>query len=176
MSVRKLKGGVMLGYFDFIRHQWGDDGVDDCVKATGVNPKELKEESYYPREMSEAVLKWISGTKGMDYIKKVGNHTVKNLGPLAYLVRFVSMNSLLQKAKVNYEETFQFGEVSVLNDGFGKRATVIMKDCNITEESCIAWVGAFEGFMELTRSKGTVKQNKRQIDGADYDEYLLDWE
>jgi len=153
MNDKLLKGGVLLGYFNFIRHQWGDDGVDECIKVTGVNPRQLKEEAYYPWEMNKAILEWISGSKGME-----------------------CMNRFLQKAKANYEDTFKYGEVSVLNDGFGKRATVIMKNCNVIEESGNAWLGAFEGMMELTRSKGTVKHIKRQVDGADYDEFLLDWE
>ena len=176
MSVRKLKGGVILGYLDFIRRQWGDGGIKDCIEATGVNPGELKEEKLYPLEMDQRILKWISGTKGMEYIQKGGNHTVKNLGPLSYLVKFVNLKYLLKKAKQNYEDTFNYGLVSVLADDYAKRATVIMKDCNLIEESGIAWVGAFEGMMELTRTKGTVKLNKRQIDGDEYDEYLLDWE
>jgi hypothetical protein len=176
MSERLLKGGVLLGYYNFIRHQWGDDGVDACIQETGVDPRQLKEEALYPRGMNTAILQWISGTKGIDYIKKAGNHTIKNLGLLSYLVHFGSMNRFLQKAKANYQETFLYGEVSILNDGFAKRATVIMKDCNSIEEASNAWIGAFEGMMELTRSKGTVKQVKRQVDGADYDEFLLDWE
>jgi hypothetical protein len=99
MSERKLKGDVMLGYFDFIRHQWGEDGLDDCIKATGIHPKMLKEEKFYPVVADERILKWISGTKGMDYLQKAGNHTVKNLGALAYLVRFVNIKYLLRKAK-----------------------------------------------------------------------------
>ncbi len=165
----------MLGYFDFIRHQWGEDGLEDCIKTTGISPNMLKEEKYYPVVIDERILKWISGTRGIEYLRKTGNHTVKNLGVLSHLVRFVNIKHLLRNAKQNYEEAFDFGELSVLVDELGKHATVIMKDCNTTEEACHAWLGAFEGMMELTRTKGTVKQNKRQIDGEDYDEYILDW-
>jgi tRNA/tmRNA/rRNA uracil-C5-methylase (TrmA/RlmC/RlmD family) len=66
--------------------------------------------------------------------------------------------------------------LSVLFDEHGKHAIVIMKDCNVIEESCQAWLGAMEGMMELSRTNGTVKQNKRQIDGDEYDEFILDWE
>jgi hypothetical protein len=175
MSERKLKGGVIIGYFDFIKRQWGEDGMRECIELTGVNPKKIKEETFYPADIDEVILKWISENKGMDFVRKAGNHTVKNLGALAYLVRFVNLESLLRRAKQNYEDAFDYGEVSVLCDEFNKRATVIMKDCNIIEESCLAWQGAFEGIMELTRTKGTVKQNKKQIGGNQYDEYLLDW-
>jgi hypothetical protein len=175
MSERKLKGGVMLGYYDFIRHQWGEDGVVECLRATGVDPDRLEAEKMYSTEINERLLKWLSGTKGIGYVRKAGNHTVKNLGSLSYLVRFVNIRHFLIKAKENYDDAFQFGEVSVLLDNRGKHASVIMKDCNTLKESCMAWLGAFEGMMEITRTKGTVKQNKVQCKGDEYDEYILDW-
>jgi hypothetical protein len=176
MSIqRKVKGGVIRGYFDFVRHQWGSDGVRECGKVIGFDLQTIKEDSFYPAEIDEEILKWISGTKGSQFVQKAGNHTVKNLGVLSYMVKFVNIKHLLKKAKDNYQDTFNYGEVSILADELGKRAVVIMKDCNIIEESCDAWLGAFEGMMELTRTKGSVKQNKRQINGDDYDEYIIDW-
>lgn len=175
MVGRKLKGGVILGYYDFIKHQWGQEGVEECVKVTGIDPKRIDAEKFYLSDFDETVLKWMSSTKGMDNVKKAGNHTVKNLGVLSYLVRYVSIQNLLRKAKENYEDTFEYGEISVLMDKFGKRASVIMKNANVIEESCVAWQGAFEGMMEVTRTKGSVKQNKYQFKGDDYDEFIIDW-
>lgn len=174
MDERKLKGGVIQGYYDFIKHQWGESGILDCIDRTGVDPKKLSAEKFYDYEMSERVLKWISD-KGMEYVQKAGNHTVKNLGVLSYLVRFVNIKNLLRRAKENYKDTFAYGEVSVLLNEHGKRATVIMKNTSTIEESCVAWLGAFEGMMEITRTKGNVKQNKWQLKGDDYDEFILDW-
>ena len=175
MSEQRLKGGVILGYFNFIKLQWGQEGVDECINDLGLNLDTIKEESFYPLEMDEDILRWISQNKGMEFVRKAGNHTVKNLGNLAYLVRYVNIKHLLKKAKDNYMDTFDYGEVSILSDDFGKRAVVIMKDSNRIEESCLAWEGAFEGMLEVTRTKGTVRQSKRQIDGDLYDEYILDW-
>ena len=175
MSERRLKGGVLLGYLDFIKRQWGQEGVDECINAINIDIKTLKPEKLHPGEMDEEVLKWISKNKGEEFVKKAGNHTVKNLGSLSYLVKFVNIKHLLKKAKENYEDTFDYGEISVLCDEYGKRAVVIMKDSNIIEESCIAWEGALEGMMEVTRTKGTVKMTKCQMKGDVYDEFILDW-
>lgn len=175
MTERRLKGGVLLGYFDFIRRQWGQEGLDECLGDLKIDTNSIKAESMYPVEMDWIILKWIADHKGMDYVKKTGHHTVKNLGSLAYLVRFVNIKHLLKQAKHNYQDTFDFGEVSVLCDEYGKRAVVIMKDSNYTEETCVAWEGAFEGMMEVTRTKGTVKRNKTQVRGDPYDEFILDW-
>ena len=176
MNERRLKGGVILGYLDFIKRQWGQEGVDECINLINIDIKTLKPETFHSGEMDEEVLKWISKNKGEEFVKKAGNHTVKNLGSLSYLVKFVNIKHLLKKAKENYEDTFDYGEISVLCDDYGKRAVVIMKDSNVIEESCIAWEGALEGMMEVTRTKGTVKRTKCQMKGDVYDEFILDWE
>ena len=176
MSERRLKGGVILGYLDFIKRQWGQEGVDECMNSIDMDIGTLKAEKFYPGKLDEEVLKWISSTKGEEFVKKTGNHTVKNLGNLAYLVKFVNMKYLLKKAKENYEDTFDYGEISVLCDDYGKKAVVIMKDSNKIKESCMAWEGALEGMMEVTRTKGTVKMVKCQMKGDIYDEFILDWE
>ena len=177
MSERRLKGGVIIGYLDFVKRQWGQEGVDECINSIDVNDiSTLKTETFYSGNLDEEVLKWISRTKGEEFVRKAGNHTVKNLGSLAYLVRFVNIKHLLKKAKENYEETFDFGEISVLCDDFSKKAVVIMKNSNDTEEACIAWEGALEGMMEVTRTKGTVKRTKCQMKGDPYDEFILDWQ
>jgi hypothetical protein len=175
MTERKLKGGVLLGYFDFIKRQWGQDGLDECLGSVKIDQHSIKAESLYPLEMDLNILKWIADNKGMDFVKNAGHHTVKNLGSLSYLVKFINIKHLLKQAKNNYADAFNFGEVSILCDDFSKRAVVIMKNSNYTEETCVAWEGAFEGMMEVTRTKGTVKRNKSQVKGDEYDEFILDW-
>jgi hypothetical protein len=175
MTERKLKGGVLLGYLNYIKYEWGQKALEQCLSDTGVKPENIKPDTMYSLTNDEKVMKWI-GSRGLEYVRKSGNFTVKNLGSLAHLVRFVNIKHLLKRAKDNYADTFNFGEVSILSDEFGKRAVVIMKDCNFIEESGIAWEGAFEGMLEITRTKGTVKRNRNQVKGDPYDEYILDWE
>ena len=49
MTERKLKGGVLLGYFDFIKRQWGQDGLDDCLGTLKIKQDKIKAEieKYY---------------------------------------------------------------------------------------------------------------------------------
>ena len=175
MTDRRLKGGVILGYLDFIKMEWGQEGLDQCLEDLDIDITQIKPDKFYGLGIDERIMKWISG-RGMEYCRKSGKHTAKNLGSLAYLVRFVNIKHLLKKAKDNYQNTFDFGEVSVLCDDFSKKAVVIMKDSNFIEESSVAWEGAFEGMMEVTHTKGSVKMTKCQIKGDPYDEFILDWE
>mgnify|MGYP000857359707 CR=1 FL=1 len=175
MTQRQHKGAVILGYLDFVRHEWGQEGLDECLASANLDAGSIVADELYPIEQGQAVLEWISKRKGIEYVRKAGTHTAKNLGSLAYLVKFVNIKHLLKRAKDNYEETFDYGAISVMTDDFGKRALVIMKNANFYEESNVAWLGALEGIMEVTRTKGTVKQNKCQMMGDEYDEFLLDW-
>ena len=176
MSERQIKGGVLKGYLKFIRYQWGADGLADCESQIGLDLKDIQEEIYYSLEINEAILKWVSEQKGNEYLVKMGNYTVKNLGVLSYIVRFANIKFLLRKAKENYTDTFSYGRCSVLTDETSKRATIIFKDTNLIEESCLVWQGALEGMLEITRTKGTVTETKCQVHGAEYCEYLMNWE
>jgi len=176
MAERQHKGAVILGYLDYIKWEMGQEGLDLCLADIGMNMMAIKPEEVYSIEDGQAVLEWLSKARGMDCVRKAGNHTVKNLGSLAYLVRFVNIKHLLKRAKDSYKETFSYGAVSIMEDDFGKRAMVIMKNANFYEESNVAWLGAFEGMLEITRTKGHVKQNKCQMMGDDYDEFILEWE
>ena len=171
-----LKGGVLKGYFDFIRAEHGPEAMEECQEHTRISSKDLVDREFYSTEKNIAILTWISDKYGMHELQKAGNYTAKNLGGLAHIVRFANIKFFLRKAKENYEDTFSFGKVSVLTDEVGKSANVIFKDCNVIEESCIAWLGAFEGFMEVTRTKGSVEKVKCQVKGDEYCEYRLKWE
>ncbi len=176
MSEQKIKGGVLKGYMKFIRYQWGADGLAECEGQTGMRLNEIQEEKFYSLEHNEAILKWVHNQKGMEYLTRMGNYTVKNLGVLSHVVRFANIKFLLRKAKENYKDTFNYGSCSVLTDEKSKRATIIFKDTNIIYESCVVWQGALEGMLEITRTKGNVSQAKCQPHGDEYCEYVMKWE
>lgn len=171
-----LKGGVLKAYLDFIRSEHGPEALEECQRHSRMSFRDLVDKELYSIDKDTSILTWISSKYGMQELKKLGNHTVKNLGGLAHLVRFANMKFFLRKAKENYDDTFTFGKVSVLTDEFGKSANVIFKDSMLIEESCIAWIGAFEGFLEITRTKGTVEKVKCQLKGDEYCEYKLKWD
>ncbi len=173
---RMLKGGVLKGYFDFIRSEHGPEAVEECQKHTRISSRDLVDKELYSIEKDTAILTWISAKYGMEDLMRAGNYTAKNLGGLAHLVRFANIKFFLRKAKENYENTFSYGKVSILTDEFGKSASVIFKDSMLIEESCIAWLGAFEGFLEITRTEGSVKKVKCQLKGNEYCEYRLRWD
>ena len=174
MTNRKVRGSVLNGYLKFVEKTWGKEGIEKCLIETKIKGLHIKDGVLYPYSMVQGVIIWISRNYGMPYVRKAGKHTVKNLGLLAYVVRFASVETMLGKAKDAYKETYAFGEVNMKVSG--KSAIATMKDVSETPETCEGWIGALEGLLELTRTKGTVTKTKCQLKGDERCEYKITWD
>lgn len=175
MGEAELRGSVILGYMKFIKTKWGAQGLKEMSQATGLDPKNYKEGGWYPSEDSSKILQWIHDIKGPEFVPIAGNYLIKNLGILAYVLRFMNPKTILAKAPGSYRDAFKYGKMKV--DFIGeKKAEVKMKNVAIDQYACPAWHGAFEGMLELTKTKGTVEKVQCQLDGAPYCLYIIQWE
>jgi len=168
------RGSMPLGFISYIKKTWGQEGLDQFIKDTGVDPKNLKEGQWYDISSSGIVQEWIFKNKGEEQVVKSGAYTVKNQGLFSYVIRFANIKSILKKAPENHSEVFKCGTMKV--DIQDNHAKVIMRDTAADEYSCIAWRGALIGALELTNTKGTVKETQCQLkDGASHCEFLVEW-
>jgi hypothetical protein len=174
MDERKLRGSVINGYLKFVEKSWGKEGLAQCLASAELTGLTIKDGVLYPFSMNKAVISWISKSHGMGYVRKAGRHTAKNLGLLAYIVRFTSIETMLGKAKDAYYEAYGFGKVDMVISG--KRAVAIMKDVSEIPEDCEGWMGALEALLELTNTKGRVTKTKCQLKGDPHCEYEIVWE
>ena len=174
MSERKIRGRVINGYLDFVKRTWGQDGYEECRKAVGIgDAAKIEDGEFYPNNAMLTIIKWIAENHGKERVKQAGKHTVKNLGLFAYLVRFMTMETMLNKAVERYREMYQFGSVDIKMKENG--ATAIMRDVTDIKENCIGWTGAFEAMLELTKTKGSVREVKCQNEGDDHCEFEIIW-
>jgi hypothetical protein len=173
MEERKVKGSVINGYLKFVEKSWGKDGLERCVRETKMAGIGVKDGHSYPNEMLLAVIKWISVNYGMVPVRKAGNHAVKNLGLLAYIVRFSSVETMLNRAKAAYREAYGFGKVDMIFKPH--HAVAWMKDVSEIPENCEGWIGALEALLELTHTKGKVTKTKCQLKGDERCEYEITW-
>lgn len=174
MAEKRVRGSVIKGYLLFVEKTWGKNGLNQCLDETKIMPADIKDGVKYPNQMLLEVIKWISKHYGAEYVKKAGNHAVKNLGLLAYIVRFSSVETMLGKAKSAYMEAYDFGEVTMTISG--KHAFATMKDVSEIPENCDGWIGALEALLELTKTKGRVVKTKCQLKGDPKCEYEVTWE
>ena len=171
----KCRGSVPLGFINYISKTWGQEGLEQFIKDTGMNPKNIKEGQWYDISSSGIVQEWIFKNKGEDQVIKAGTYTIKNQGIFSYIIRFANIKSILKRAPDNYQEVFKCGTMKV--DIHENHAIVTMKDVAVNDYSCIAWKGAWIGALEITKTKGTVNETQCQIkDGASHCEFLVEWD
>ena len=171
----QCRGSVPLGFIHYIKKTWGQEGLDQFIADTGMDPKDIKEGQWYNIESSGIVQEWIFKNKGEEHVVKAGAFTVKNQGIFSYVIRFANIKTILKKAPENHREVFRCGTMEIKIDE-DNSARVIMKDTAADEYSCIAWKGALIGALELTNTKGTVKEIQCQLrDEASHCEFQIKW-
>ena len=173
MTDREVRGSVINGYLKYVEKTWGKDGYDYCRQKARVSDIKIRDGQQYPHDMLLSIIHWISDTHGIERVRQAGKHTVQNLGLLAYVVRFTNMDTMLKKTKGLYDDVYSFGEVNMTSTDRG--AILIMKDVSQIPEDCIGWEGAFEGMLELTRTKGRVLKTKCRFNGDSQCEYEITW-
>ena len=174
MSVKKVRGSVINGYLRYVEKTWGKEGTESCLKGLNIDDIKFKDGMEYPNDILMGIIKWISDYKGMEYVRKAGNHAVKNLGLLAYVVRFTKMETMVNKAKEAYHENYSHGDVDIqIGD---HKAIATMKDVSEIPENCQGWIGAMEALLELTHTRGKVVKTKCQLEGDSHCEYEITWE
>ena len=169
------RGSVSLGFISYIKKTWGQEGLDQFINDTGMDPKEIKEGEWYDISSAGTVQEWIFKNKGEEQVTKAGAYTVRNQGIFSYVLRFANFKSVLKRAPENHIDVFKCGimEVIINEDNSAK---IIMKDTAVNDYSCISWRGAFMGALELTNTKGTVKETQCQFkDKASHCEFLIEW-
>ncbi len=171
----ECRGSVILGYLKYIKKTWGKDGYVKAVNDLNMQDNNFKEGQWYDIQFSEKLLEWIYKNKGADSVIKCGNYTVKDLGMFAYIVRFANIKKIISRAPESHSEAFRGGVLRVNMQDNG--AIIRMRDTAVSDYSCQAWLGCFMGTLEMTNTKGTVKERQCQRkDGVSHCEFVMEWE
>ncbi len=173
MADKHVRGPVVKGYFKFIERFWGKEALDQFLELSGIDLATISDIGWYDIKVLQSIHKHIAETRGLRHIKMIGNYTVKDLGVLAYLVRFSDIWSLLNKAPKSYSMAYDFGKVKVERITSG--ALITFKDVAFDEYSCLGWEGAFEGMLEITHTIGTVNEISCQGRGDPYCIFEIKW-
>ena len=159
---RLTRGSIINGFFGYIKNKWGKDGLKQCKMDIGLEI-EIKDSGYYQDEILAQTLKWLGRVKGMDYVREAGKYTILNLGMISWLMRFADIRTVAKRLPKNYDEVYKFGRVEVNTETPGI-ITVRFYDVITYEEAYHSWVGACQGSLEASKTKGTVSITKRGED------------
>ncbi len=157
MVEKKVRGVVLDSYFKAVKKHWGEQGVEECAEYLGIHPKDIKNRIWYPAEYHAKLHEWIGDKGGAKYVAIAGSFSIKNMGFLSYLARFISIERLLKKAPRSHEDAYNFGEMKIDIDKENNQALVKIKDVVIDKYSCYGWKGVFKGGLEATKTGGKVK-------------------
>ena len=169
---KMVKGAVMNGYLRFVKRKWGIEGVKEALKYVGmdVNPKDGE---WIPAEMATSVLMWIKENKGEKYVVEAGRYASTDLGVFTYIVAsLMSVEKFIRRARDTYKTLFNYGEF-IIEEGDNK-ATITIKNAKHPEPSCLAWEGALQGILEVTKTKGKV--TPVEPDNEEDCKYEMVWE
>lgn len=177
MNERKVAGSVLIGYSKFIKKKWGNQGLEELVKEKHLAIDALREGMWYHLDNSKLMLEWISRKSNdkIDYVEECGKYAVQNLGVLNYIVRFMDISSMLNRAPDSYKDAFSSGEIIAKIDKDKKFARMIMRGTAYHEFLCRAWMGCYKGMLEATHTKGTVEKTKCELKGDPHCEYEIRW-
>ena len=172
---KKVRGSVIKGYLDFVRKVWGQQGFDRCLNALQIKDDfyegHFKEKNFYPHQILNDIILWIHEEKGMDYVRRAGKHTAMDLGILKFIFQFVSFNHLITRGPKEIKHAYTYGEVKVNRTETG--AEILFYDLSEIPENCAGWLGALQGLMEVTKTKGTVEKTACQLEGAPACKYVI---
>jgi len=168
---RKVRGSVIQGWVDFVQKTWGEGGLDGMVSSVGLDLP-LDEKAYYDDSNHLRLLEWIHNEKGLDAVHRGGRFVVQNLGLLAYLVRFTTPMKVLERATRMHDHVYSFGTVDLLELD-PKTIQFIFKGVCTTQERCVAWKGALEGVLKMTRTPGKVEETTCEVKGDGKCTYII---
>lgn len=158
MSEKKAKGVVANGYMKFIKRKWGTEGLREAMKYAGIK-KEIKDGEWLSMTKTDKLLEWIGRNKGMEYVREAGRYTAKDMGIFRHMfASIMGIEKLLKRSQETYSTIFNFGKIEIEMED--KKARITFREARLTEYSCVAWEGALQGLMEVTRSHGTIKPVK----------------
>ena len=172
---RRVRGSVMNAYLKYIKKKWGKVGYEQCLRDLGLETT-FKDGEYYHNEIHENILRWISREKGIEYVEEAGKFVVQNLGIIAWLVRFASVKTILERFPKNYSEVYTFGRLAIDISEDNSRFAIRLYDVNEIEEACRAWLGVCKGGLEMTGFKGKVTETKCRRKGYKCCEYTMEIE
>jgi len=168
---RKVRGSILNSYLGFVTKKWGKEGYRLCMSDIGLWG-EFRDGNYYQDAIRENILRWISREKGEPFVLECGRYIASNLGILSWLVRFSDPKTMANKFPKNFSEIYSYGKIET---DTSKENLIIVKlyDVCRIKESCDVWRGVCEGLLEVTKTKGTVKETKCMLDRDKYCEFTI---
>ncbi len=171
---RLARGSVIKGYARYIKRKWGTNGVRECQEAIGEVGFQVKEDAWYPEDVTVKILQWIADNHGIDYVEKAASFTISERGVIAYAARLIGIQKVLERGEEDYYRNFNYGKIDI--DIGEAQATVILTNSTSNEIDCVSWKGALKGIYKLVNKTGDVQEIECSHKGDEACKFLMKWE
>lgn len=171
---RKVKGKVLISYANFVKKKWGQSGLKDCEKFIKLDLATIQEQRWYYNQYTDDMLAWMAKNYGMDTCRQAGLAITYQTGIVSFIAKVAGVKRVLERGAEEAHDAFNFGELKITMKE--NSAKIVFVDMTWNKEGCVAWQGVFEGLLEITKTKGTVKKIACHHDGAKNCIYEMKWE
>ena len=168
-----VAGQVLLSYKDYIKKQYGQEGINNLKSALKFDIMQVTVERKYPSSYVFSCMDYIRTTYGQEELFKMGRFSLQNIGAKRYLTRFFTPQKILDRIieslpKVNYTVKLN---VEYMENG----AIVTFLNPELNEYQCIYWHGMLQGVFDMTKTKGTIDVDMSRVITDKIVIYTMKW-
>lgn len=172
-QMKQAKGQVILGYARFIKKKWGAEGLSECERDMGLKFSDIKDDTWYPEDYNSEIIHWIAEKKGLEMVFQAGISTVAQSGVIAFAAKIAGIRRVLERGEEDYYRALNFGGIKV--EVGDKSARVALTGTTRDAIECLSWSGVFQGVINITGNKGSVRELQCTHKGADVCIFELTW-
>jgi hypothetical protein len=170
---KRIRGRIILGYFNYIIWKWGKLGVDAAQKELKMEMADIAANKWYPYSHAESIVAWLGENHSMTDVRSAGAYLVSESGVIMAYAKGKDLDSVLRSIS-EARENSNFGSLDIRKEPWGVKVTV--KGFCSTEEMCESWHGTLEGVIKMMDIGARVERlpSDREEDGACSFKVLLD--
>lgn len=172
-----IRGSHFRNYHHWVATSFDRKAADDILRTVGVDPARVDPDGWYPLRAALETLDLIEARFGdgtFDIIRRMLREEARHFASIKRLaLRIVPFPILLELAPNSYNREFNHGRLEV--EVGDRRALMKNYDWMSSPARCAAWLGVYEGSLELLGRIGSVTKVGCILRGDPYCGYQIEW-
>src|SRR6184192_3462657 len=172
-----IRGGHLRNYHHWVAAHYTSTAADEILIGVGLDPSTVRADGWYPLRAALQALDAIEARFGdgtYETIRRMLREEARNFSSAKRLIsRVIPFPLLLELSPNAYSREFNHGRLEV--EVQGHRALLKNYDWISSPARCAAWLGAYEGFVQMLKIDAMVTKVACMLRGDPYCGYQLDW-
>lgn len=172
-----VRGSHFRNYHHWIVKNFGRNAGDELMIDVGLDPTRLDLDGWYPLRTAIDALELVESRFGdgtYAAVRRMLREEAANFSSLKRLVtRVLPFHILIELSPNAYNREFNHGRLEV--DVHDRRAIMRNYDWMSSPARCAAWLGTYEGSLEMLGIEGRVTKLSCILRGEPYCGYAIDW-